>query len=151
MSKFKVLALALAARKCQREVVTREHRFWEHVIIKKRKEHGTYQARVQKMLNREAQTMKIIRLNRGAQTYFLVLHMRANRGACPGLAPSKSAPAYHHLVQELEDDDEQFQKYFRVNKEQLTKILNKISPLIEQSNKARETIGPNERLCICLR
>ena len=99
MSKFKVLALALAARKRHRENITREHRFWEHDIIKKRKEHGTY----------------------------------------------------HHLVQELEDDDEQFQKYFRVNKEQFTKILNKISPLIEKSNRARETIGPKERLCICLR
>ena len=51
------------------------------------------QARIQKMLNRGAQTVKIIRLNRGAQIYFLVLHIRVNRGACAGCAPSKSAPA----------------------------------------------------------
>ena len=31
----------------------------------------------------------------GAQIYFLVLHIRPNRGRAPGAPPSKSAPAYH--------------------------------------------------------
>ena len=30
----------------------------------------------------------------GGANYFLVLHIRANRGACAGCAPSKSAPVY---------------------------------------------------------
>ena len=30
---------------------------------------------------------------RGAQIFFLVLHIRANRGRAPGAPPSKSAPA----------------------------------------------------------
>ena len=45
------------------------------------------QARIQKILNRGAQTVKIIRLNRGAQIYFLVLYIRANRGRAPGAPP----------------------------------------------------------------
>ena len=45
------------------------------------------QARIQKILNRGEQTVKIIRLNRGAQIYFLVLHIRANRGRAPGAPP----------------------------------------------------------------
>ena len=58
------------------------------------------------MLNRGAQTVPVIRLNRGAQPNFVVLHITANRGgACAGCAPSKSAPGsdIHKVNETLRD------------------------------------------------
>ena len=45
------------------------------------------------MLNLEAQSVKIIRLNRGPQIYSFGLTNRGEQGRAPGAIPSKSAPA----------------------------------------------------------
>ncbi len=60
--------------------------------------------------------------------------------------------AYNNLVQELRLDDALFAAYFRLNKSQFEDLLQIIAPLIAKTQtKFRETISPEERLCICLR
>ena len=50
------------------------------------------QARIQKMLNLGAQQYKLSGWTGGRTFIFFVLHIRANRGAYAGCAPSKFAP-----------------------------------------------------------
>ncbi len=60
--------------------------------------------------------------------------------------------AYNNLVQELRLDAARFAAYFRLNKSQFEDLLQIIAPLIAKTQtKFRETISPEERLCICLR
>ncbi|XP_034092899.1 protein ANTAGONIST OF LIKE HETEROCHROMATIN PROTEIN 1-like [Gymnodraco acuticeps] len=59
---------------------------------------------------------------------------------------------YHLLVQELRLDDRLFQRYFRMSKEVLDELLGKVGPLITKvDTHLRMSIGPAERLAICLR
>ena len=58
---------------------------------------GSEQARIQKMLNRGAQKVQIIRLNWGHH-FSLVCYIRPNRGACAGCAPSKSTPGEYITI-----------------------------------------------------
>ncbi|XP_034076607.1 uncharacterized protein LOC117549109 [Gymnodraco acuticeps] len=59
---------------------------------------------------------------------------------------------YHLLVQELRLDDRLFQRYFRMSKEVFDELLGKVGPLITKvDTHLRMSIGPAERLAICLR
>ena len=59
---------------------------------------------------------------------------------------------YHVLVQELRLDDELFLQYFRMSKGHFDELLGKVGPLITKADtRMRLSIGPAERLAICLR
>ncbi|KAI2647457.1 nuclease HARBI1 [Labeo rohita] len=59
---------------------------------------------------------------------------------------------YHRLVQELRLDDDRFQRYFRLDREQFDNLLSKVGPRIaRQDTSYRHAIEPAERLAICLR
>nr|XP_055025796.1 uncharacterized protein LOC129412676 [Misgurnus anguillicaudatus] len=59
---------------------------------------------------------------------------------------------YHHLVQELRLDDVRFKAYFRMSWEQFDNLLSIVGLSITKMNtNYRESIGPAERLSICLR
>ncbi|XP_010783305.1 uncharacterized protein [Notothenia coriiceps] len=59
---------------------------------------------------------------------------------------------YHVLVQELRLDDLLFQQYFRMSKHVLDELLRKVGPVITKADThMRLSIGPAERLAICLR
>ncbi|KAF3844209.1 hypothetical protein F7725_013550 [Dissostichus mawsoni] len=59
---------------------------------------------------------------------------------------------YHVLVQELRLDDHLFQQYFRMSKDVFDELLGKVGPLITKVDTCmRLSIGPAERLAICLR
>ncbi|KAL2080736.1 hypothetical protein ACEWY4_024529 [Coilia grayii] len=59
---------------------------------------------------------------------------------------------FHRLVRELRLDEERFQRYFRLDREQFDSLLSKIGPLLSmQSTNCRRPIPPAERLAICLR
>ena len=59
---------------------------------------------------------------------------------------------FHRLVQELRLDEDRFQRYFRLDREQFDSLLSKIGPLITmQHNNYRRPIPPAESVAICLR
>ena len=59
---------------------------------------------------------------------------------------------YHRLVQELRLDGYLFQRYFRLNIEQFDDLLSRVGPRItKEDTRLRRSIGPAERLAICLR
>ncbi|XP_033978104.1 protein ANTAGONIST OF LIKE HETEROCHROMATIN PROTEIN 1-like [Trematomus bernacchii] len=59
---------------------------------------------------------------------------------------------YHVLVQELRLDDHLFQQYFRMSKNVFDELLGKVGSLITKvDTHMRVSIGPAERLAICLR
>ena len=59
--------------------------------------------------------------------------------------------AYHHLVQEIQFDDEHFKEYFRLNREQFEDVLRNIEGDLHKIDVGRATISPRERLSITLR
>ena len=59
---------------------------------------------------------------------------------------------FHKLVQELESDDERFQKYFRMNKRQFDEILLLVEKdLSKEVTNYRRPICARERLAVTLR
>ena len=58
---------------------------------------------------------------------------------------------YHHLANELHLIGEEFQCYFCLTKEQFEEVLVLVGPHLHKWNLTRESIGPKERLAICLR
>ena len=58
---------------------------------------------------------------------------------------------YYHLVKELELDEEQFQRYFRLTREQFRQTLFLVEECLVKVCKTREPICPRQRLAICLR
>ncbi|XP_034068922.1 protein ANTAGONIST OF LIKE HETEROCHROMATIN PROTEIN 1-like [Gymnodraco acuticeps] len=59
---------------------------------------------------------------------------------------------YHVLVQELRLDGVLFQQYFRMSKDAFDELFGKVGPLIAKADtRMRLSIGPAERLAICLR
>ncbi|KAF3844274.1 hypothetical protein F7725_013615 [Dissostichus mawsoni] len=59
---------------------------------------------------------------------------------------------YHVLVQELHLDDHLFQQNFRMSNDVFDELLGKVGPLITKADThMRLSIGPTERLAICLR
>ncbi|RXN04065.1 nuclease HARBI1 [Labeo rohita] len=59
---------------------------------------------------------------------------------------------YHRLVQELRLDDDRFQRYFRLDREQFDNLLSKVGPRIaRQDTNYWHAIEPSERLANCLR
>lgn len=59
---------------------------------------------------------------------------------------------YHHLMEDLECDDEKFRTYYRLNKDEFIEVLSLISNDIKKGEtNYRKTIPPSERLAICLR
>ena len=64
----------------------------------------------------------------------------------------ESQGAFGNLVQELRLDDARFKTFFRLNNSQFEDLLRRIGPAISKmQTKLRETISPDQRLCICLR
>lgn len=64
----------------------------------------------------------------------------------------KSYGEYHHLMRDLEADDEKFRNYFRLNQDQFNEILSFIDGDIKKSDtNFRKAITSRERLAICLR
>ena len=64
----------------------------------------------------------------------------------------ESQGAFRNLVQELRLDNARFKSFFRLDKSQFEDLLRRIGPAIaKMQTKYRETISPEERLCICLR
>lgn len=60
--------------------------------------------------------------------------------------------AFNNLVQELRLDDVGFKEYFRLSKSQFEHLLTMVAPAIQKMQTTfRESISPEERLCICLR
>uniref|UniRef100_A0A3B3T7F3 Zgc:194221 n=1 Tax=Paramormyrops kingsleyae TaxID=1676925 RepID=A0A3B3T7F3_9TELE len=58
---------------------------------------------------------------------------------------------YHRLVQELRLDDDRFQRYFRLDRDQFDNLLSKVGPQIARHDtNYRRAIEPAERLAICL-
>lgn len=56
---------------------------------------------------------------------------------------------FHHLMLE---DEQRFQMYFRMNKEEFYSLLEMIGPEIEKrTTQLRESISPEQRLALCLR
>ncbi|KAL2099402.1 hypothetical protein ACEWY4_005882 [Coilia grayii] len=59
---------------------------------------------------------------------------------------------YHHLVQELRLDDGRFKAYFRMSRQDFDNLLSIVGPTItKQDTNYRDSIGPAERLSICIR
>lgn len=59
---------------------------------------------------------------------------------------------FHHLVPELELDEERFKTYFRLNPEQYNEVLSLIDEDIKKNDtNYRKAISAKERLAICLR
>lgn len=59
---------------------------------------------------------------------------------------------FHHLIQELHGNNEEFKSYFRLNQEQFHELLSIIEDDIKKKcTNWRESITPKERLAICLR
>ncbi|XP_067679605.1 uncharacterized protein [Haliotis asinina] len=59
---------------------------------------------------------------------------------------------YHRLVKELELDDDMFQQYFRLSREQFQYVLKKVEELMFKRNaRMRKAITPRERLAVTLR
>ena len=59
---------------------------------------------------------------------------------------------YHHLFQEIKDDEEKFFPYVRMKKRTFNIILDAIGPYIEKkTTNFRRPISPEERLVIALR
>ncbi|XP_049451175.1 uncharacterized protein LOC125900317 [Epinephelus fuscoguttatus] len=57
-----------------------------------------------------------------------------------------------NLVRELQNHNERFQSYFRLDKDKFDVLLEKIKPLISKLDVGfRHPISPEERLAICLR
>ncbi|XP_039652101.1 uncharacterized protein LOC120556524 [Perca fluviatilis] len=70
----------------------------------------------------------------------------------PILQDRRSIGEYHRLVQELRLDDHLFQGYFRLTKEHFDNLLSRVGPRIaKRDTQMRTSIGPAERLAICLR
>ncbi|KAG8241127.1 hypothetical protein J6590_093671 [Homalodisca vitripennis] len=75
------------------------------------------------------------------------------RSAVPWLGVSSSDSGsrkvveYHHLMHDLEADDDKFRTYFRLNKEQFDEVLDLIDPDIKKEYTTfRELITSRERL-----
>lgn len=59
---------------------------------------------------------------------------------------------YHHLMNDLELDDDRFRGYFRLDREQFAEVLSFIDEDIKKEDtNYREAITSKERLAICLR
>ena len=59
---------------------------------------------------------------------------------------------YEHLYEELRQDGQRFQEYFRLSVEQFDWVLDKVKSRIEkQDTNWRKAISPAARLAICLR
>lgn len=59
---------------------------------------------------------------------------------------------YHHLMQDLELDDERFRTYFRLTRNEFEEVLNLIdSDISKKDTNYREAISSKERLAVCLR
>ena len=58
---------------------------------------------------------------------------------------------FYHLYKELSLDNEKFLHYFRVTKEQFSKIIFFVGKDVTKRSRFREVIGPQERLAICLK
>ncbi|KAL2089296.1 hypothetical protein ACEWY4_013984 [Coilia grayii] len=59
---------------------------------------------------------------------------------------------YHHLVQELRLNDGRFKAYFRMSRQDFDNLLSIVGPTItKQDTNYRDSIGPAERLSICIR
>ena len=59
--------------------------------------------------------------------------------------------AYHHLIQEFENDEERFQTFFRLSQDQFAEVLSCTAPFLQKYSRCREVIDQMQRLCICLR
>ena len=59
--------------------------------------------------------------------------------------------AYHNLVKELQFDEEKFQQYFRLTREQFDQVLSYVEEDLSKHCRSREVICPRQRLAICLR
>lgn len=59
---------------------------------------------------------------------------------------------FHHLLQELRQDEVRFQRYFRLSRPQFDDLLSRIGARITyQDTNYRRSIPAEERLSICLR
>lgn len=59
---------------------------------------------------------------------------------------------YHHLMADLEGDEEKFRRYFRLNKEQFDEVLACVGNAIKKEDtNYRKAITSKERLAMCLR
>ena len=59
---------------------------------------------------------------------------------------------FHHLIRELEEDDERFFQYFRMRPQVFNELLDMIREEITvEETTFRKSIGAKERLAICLR
>lgn len=59
---------------------------------------------------------------------------------------------FHHLMPKLLEDEQRFQMYFRMNKDEFYYLLEMIGPEIEKrTTQLRESISPEQRLALCLR
>uniref|UniRef100_A0A3B1IG47 Zgc:194221 n=1 Tax=Astyanax mexicanus TaxID=7994 RepID=A0A3B1IG47_ASTMX len=59
---------------------------------------------------------------------------------------------FHRLVQELRLDDDRFQRYFRLDRNQFDSLLGKVGPRISRMDtNYRKAICASQRLAVCLR
>lgn len=58
---------------------------------------------------------------------------------------------YHHLIKELELDNERFTQYFRLNREQFKQVLALVEPHLAKKTRARIPISEKQMLAVCLR
>lgn len=59
---------------------------------------------------------------------------------------------YHHLVQEMQDDEGKFKQYFRLSPAQLTEVLSLIEEdIYKHDTNYRKSITAGERLAVTLR
>ena len=63
----------------------------------------------------------------------------------------KEQGAFENLVRELHDDEERFQQYFRLTRDQFCQVLNLVGRDLSKHCPTREVISPRQRLAICLR
>ena len=56
--------------------------------------------------------------------------------------------AFHNLVQELHMDDEKYQQYFRVNRQQFGMILSFVEKDLIKYSRCREVLRPKQRLAV---
>ena len=70
----------------------------------------------------------------------------------PIIRRRKDVGAYNSLIMtDLNADNKQFQRYFRMNKRQFEDILQAIGPSLRVRMYHRETVSPREQLAITLR
>ena len=63
----------------------------------------------------------------------------------------ESFGAYYHLVQEIQFNDEQFKKYFRLSRQQFEEVLKSIERDLQKLILTRTAITPKEILALTLR